>query len=90
MIAYNDKAAPPPHANLYIHHSPKVAGKPWLDSEATPRSAHGGYWGSFSKQTNRKTKGQYYNYSRIGRYTDERQRDFAIAIVTTLVWFTHK
>ena len=55
----------------YVHHSPKVPGKPWLDSEATPRTtAPGGYWGTFSKETNRKTNGEYYNYSRIGRYTE--------------------
>lgn len=70
VIAYNDHAAPPENADLYIHHSPKVAGKPWLDSEATPGSAPGGYWGTFSKQTHRETNGRYYNYSRIGRYTE--------------------
>ncbi len=75
MIAYNDHAAPPENADLFIHHSPKVAGKPWLDTEATPRSAPGGYWGTFSKATNRKTDGEYYNYSRIGRYTDQMKAE---------------
>ena len=69
MLAYNDGDAPPDNADLYIHHSPKVEGKPWLDTEATPRkSTPGGYWGRFSKQTHRQ-KNSYYNYSRIGRYT---------------------
>ena len=67
MIAYNDGAPPPANADLYIHHSPKVVGKPWLDSESTP--AKSGYWGEYSKRTTKKTKGEYYNYSRIGRYT---------------------
>ncbi len=71
MIAYNDKDAPPENADLYIHHSPRVPGRPWLDSEATPqRSTPGGYWGSFSKQTRRESGGAFYNYSRIGRYTE--------------------
>jgi hypothetical protein len=72
MLAYNDGAPPPTNADLYIHHSPKVPGKPWLDSEATPSTTTPrGYWGTFSKVTHRKTEGKYYNYSRIGRYTDE-------------------
>lgn len=70
MIAYNDGDDPPANADLYIHHSPKVRGKPWLDSEATPR-AEGGYWGRYSKETHQQTDGRYYNYSRIGRYTDD-------------------
>lgn len=71
MLAYNDSGAPPKNADLYIHHSPKVPGRPWLDTEATPgRSTRGGYWGTFSKQTHQRSGGEYYNYSRIGRYTD--------------------
>jgi hypothetical protein len=71
MIAYNDGGAPPENADLYIHHSPKVEGKPWLDSESTPKNAEGGYWGSFSKQTHQASGDDYCNYSRIGRYTEE-------------------
>ncbi|WP_147866634.1 hypothetical protein [Stieleria maiorica] len=71
MLAYNDGDPPPDNADLYIHHSPKVKGKPWLDTEATPgKSTLGGYWGNFSKQTHKRTGGSYYNYSRIGRYTE--------------------
>jgi hypothetical protein len=47
-----------------------VSGKPWLDSEATPTNAPGDYWGSYSKEANEKTAGKFYNYSRIGRYTE--------------------
>ena len=71
MIAYNDRAPAPANADLYIHFSPKVGGKPWLDSEATPAKTPGGYWGTYSKETDQKTAGRFYNYSRIGRYTPE-------------------
>jgi hypothetical protein len=71
MLAYNDSGTPPTNADLYVHHSPKVRGKVWLDTEATPgKSTPGGYWGSYSKRTHQRTKGAYYNYSRIGRYTE--------------------
>ena len=70
MIAYNDKATPPANADLYVHFSPKVPGKPWLDTEATV-NAPGGYWGKYSKETSQKQKGTFRNYSRIGRYTPE-------------------
>jgi len=71
MIAYNDRDPAPANADLYIHLSPKVAGKPWLDTEATPTNAPGGYWSTYSKETNAKTAGAFYNFSRIGRYTPE-------------------
>lgn len=58
------------------HHSPKVQGKPWLDTEATPGgSTPGGYWGSFSKQTHQRSNGAFYNYSRIGRYTEKMKAE---------------
>jgi len=76
MLAYNDGGKPPTNADLYVHHSPKVPGKPWLDSEATPgRSTKGGYWGAFSKRTHQQSSGEYYNYSRIGRYTKEMKAE---------------
>ena len=71
MTAYNDTDPAPANADLYIHLSPKVGGKPWLNSEATPTNAPGGYWDTYSKETNRKTDGRFYDYSRIGRYTPE-------------------
>ncbi len=63
LLAYNDSDPAPANADLCIHHSPKVTGKPWLQSEGTPTNAPGGYWGSYSKLDG------YYNYIRIGRYT---------------------
>jgi hypothetical protein len=75
MIAYNDRDPAPANADLYIHLSPKVPGKPWLDSEATPTNAPGGYWDTYSKETNAKTSGTFYNYSRIGRYTPEMKNN---------------
>ena len=71
MIAYNDRDPAPANADLYIHLSPKVSGKPWLDTEATPTNAPGGYWSTYSKETMAKTAGKFYNFSRIGRYTPE-------------------
>jgi hypothetical protein len=71
MVAYNDPDPAPANADLYIHLSPKVSGKPWLDSEATPTNTPGVYWETFSKQTNARTGGKFYNFSRIGRYTPE-------------------
>jgi hypothetical protein len=75
-LAYNDGGPPPKNADLYVHHSRKVPGKPWLDTEATPgKSTPGGYWGTFSKRTHQRTKGTYYNYSRIGRYTEQMKAE---------------
>jgi len=52
---------PPVNADLYIHLSPKVSGKPWLDTEATPTNAPGDYWGTYSKEANEQTAGRFYN-----------------------------
>jgi hypothetical protein len=64
VIATNDKSAPPPEADLGIHFAKPVSGKPYIDSEATPSNAPGGYWGSYSK------KPGYYNYINIGVYSE--------------------
>jgi hypothetical protein len=58
------------NCDLNIHHGPKIEHKPWLDTEATPGDAPGGYWGRFSKETHQ-ADSSYHNYSRIGRYTAE-------------------
>ena len=58
------------NADLNIHFGPKDKTKPWLDTEATPPNAPGGYWGRFSKETHQANEA-YHNYSRIGRYTAE-------------------
>jgi hypothetical protein len=69
MVAYNDRPNPPPeNADLYVHHSSKVPGKPWIETEGSaPNTPRGGYWGDYSKESHHATG--YYNYSRIGRYT---------------------
>ena len=41
MVAYNDAASPPSNADLYIHHSPRVRGKPWIESEGEAPQAPG-------------------------------------------------
>jgi hypothetical protein len=63
MIAHNRNEDPPDNADLLLHHSPRVPGRPWVQSEGTPHNAPGGYWHDFSKREG------HYNYIRIGRYT---------------------
>ncbi len=65
VIAANFKGDPPPEADLSIHHSNRVDGKPYIESEGTPDNAPGGYWGSYSK------KDGYYNYINIGIYNED-------------------
>ncbi|MCD6288547.1 MAG: DUF5060 domain-containing protein, partial [Candidatus Hydrogenedentes bacterium] len=70
LIANNSKGTPPPNADLYIHHSEKVPGRPWIQTEGSARGApHGGYWGGYSK------KEGYYNYINIGVYTDAMKKN---------------
>jgi hypothetical protein len=69
MIATNYKGDPPPEADLAIHHSNPAPGKPYIDSEATPGNAPGGYWGKYSK------KPDYYNYINIGLYNEDMKRN---------------
>ena len=64
VIATNFRGEPPAEADLGIHHAKPVAGKPYIETEATPGNAPGGYWGTYSK------KDGYYNYLNIGVYTD--------------------
>lgn len=65
VIATNFSGEPPPEANLGIHHSKKVVGKPYIQSEATPSNAPGNYWGKYSKVDG------YYNYINIGLYNED-------------------
>jgi hypothetical protein len=69
VIATNFRGAPPAEADLGIHFAKPVAGKPYLDSEATPGNAPGGYWGTYSKRDG------YYNYINIGLYNDTMKAD---------------
>lgn len=65
MIAYNSRTTPvPANADLGIHHSPRIPGKPYVETEGTPTNALGNYWGSYSKREG------FYNYLNVGVYTD--------------------
>lgn len=68
FVATNFKGDPPPAADLGIHFSNKVPGKPYIESEGTPDNAPGNYWGAYSK------KPPLYNYINIGVYTDEMKQ----------------
>jgi hypothetical protein len=67
LIATNDHGEPPPEADLAIHHSDEAPGKPYIETEGSPRDVpgQGGYWGPYSKPG----KGTY-NYHRVGVYTE--------------------
>lgn len=67
VVATNFQGDPPPEADLGIHFSNKVPGKPYIQSEGSPGNAPGGYWGSYSKRPG------YYNYINIGIHTAEMQ-----------------
>lgn len=70
----NNTRQDPPNEDLNIHFGKRESGKPWLDSEATPKNGPGGYWGRFSKQSHQ-ANSDFYNYSRIGRYTREMKQE---------------
>ncbi|MFO8006842.1 MAG: hypothetical protein R6V05_03810 [Candidatus Brocadiia bacterium] len=65
-VATNYRGEPPPEADLTIHHSPPVPGKPYVESEGSPGDCptEGGYWGSYSKREG------LYGYINVGVYTD--------------------
>jgi hypothetical protein len=67
VIAYNARAAAPANANLGIHFSPRIPGKPWLEAEGTPNVVP--YWHAYSR------KEGYRNYINIGIYTDAMKAD---------------
>lgn len=69
VIGYNKKAAPPDNADILLHHSPKDGRRAYIQSEGSPPETLGGYWGSYSKLTG------YYNYIRIGRYTEQMKKN---------------
>jgi hypothetical protein len=64
VIATNFRGEPPAEADLGIHFAKPVPGKPYIESEATPDNAPGGYWGRYSKIDG------YYNYINIGVYNE--------------------
>ncbi|MES2696265.1 MAG: hypothetical protein V4773_22525 [Verrucomicrobiota bacterium] len=67
VIAYNARAAAPANANLGIHFSPRIPGKPWVEAEGTPGVVP--YWHAYSR------KEGYRNYINIGIYTAEMKTD---------------
>ena len=63
LIAYNARPAPPANADIAIHHSPRIPGKPYVETEGSPPQSN--YWGSYSKRDG------FYNYINVGIYTPE-------------------
>ena len=74
LVVANNTKQDPPNEDLNMHFGTPEPGKPWFDSEATPKNAPGRYWGDFSK-TSHQANETFYNYSRIGRYTAEMKAD---------------
>jgi len=74
LVVANNTKQDPPNEDLNMHFGKPEEGKPWFDSESTPKNAPAGYWGRYSKQTHQ-ANGAFYNYSRIGRYTAEMKEE---------------
>lgn len=74
LIVANNTKQNPPNEDLNMHFGEPEEGKPWFDSEATPNETPWGYWGRYSKETHQ-ADSDYYNYSRIGRYTEEMKQN---------------
>jgi hypothetical protein len=70
-IATNYHGAPPPEADLAIHHSDEAPGKPYIESEGSPDVVpYGkGYWGTYSKAEG------LYAYINVGVYTEEMKHN---------------
>ena len=69
ILAYNSRQPPPSNADILIHHSPRIAGKPYVETEGSPPRSN--YWGDYSKHAG------LYNYINVGLYTlemKERQK----------------
>lgn len=68
IIATNFRGDPPPEADLAIHFSNRAPGKPYIESEGSPRGLPdgGGYWGPYSNP-----RDGSYTYTHIGEYTPE-------------------
>lgn len=70
-IATNYFGAPPPEADLAIHHSDEAPGKPYIETEGAQHIIDknlGGYWGAYSKQAG------LYAYINVGVYTEEMKQ----------------
>ncbi|MCK5372276.1 MAG: hypothetical protein KAQ62_27130, partial [Cyclobacteriaceae bacterium] len=57
IIATNFKGDPPHEADLAIHHSNHVNGKPYAQTEGSAPKVPGSYWGAYSKQGSRWSNG---------------------------------
>lgn len=68
VVGYNYRKDPPAIADILLHHSPGDGKRPYVESEGSPPDSPGGYWGSYSKEDG------YYNYIRIGRYTEAMKK----------------
>jgi hypothetical protein len=76
IIAYNSRGPPPANADLAIHHSRRIPGKPYVETEGTPTNAE--YWGSYSKRDG------FYNYLNVGLYSEpmkENQKAHTTAFI---------
>ncbi|MDO8541446.1 MAG: hypothetical protein Q7S40_13490 [Opitutaceae bacterium] len=70
VFAYNSRRPAPANADLAIHHSPRISGKPYVETEGSPPGSN--YWGPYSKRDG------LYNYINVGVYTEEmKQRQLA-------------
>ena len=66
ILAFNAMSTPPANSHINLHFSPKVAGKPWLESEGVPEMRH--YWGPYSKREGLN------HYINVGLYSEEQKR----------------
>ena len=67
LVGTNYRGAPPPEADLALHHSDPAPHKPYIESEGSPPSGmpvEGGYWGAYSKLEG------LYAYRNVGLYTE--------------------
>lgn len=74
VVGTNFRGQPPVEADLALHFSERAPGKPYIQSEGSPRQTpltgkDAGYWGRYSKQDG------LYQYIRIGLYTPDMKRD---------------
>jgi hypothetical protein len=63
LIAYNGRLPAPRNADLGIHFSPRIPGKPYVETEGSPPQSN--YWGAYSKREG------FYNYLNVGIYSPE-------------------
>jgi len=65
VIGYNAKGDPPSEADLALHFSNRIPGKPYIESEGTMTD----YWGAYSKEK------ELYNYINVGVYTEGKKAE---------------